>query len=332
MSDDWKPAVRAAQPMFIGLAGPAGCGKTVSALRIATGLADGGPVGVLDTENKRATQYCQDWLFLHSELAAPFTPERYIEKMKSAVAKGIKVLVVDSGTHEWTGVPGGVLNLQEEDFKRRGSKESAKLASWIEPKRRHNAFADWIEQCPIHLIMTLRAKEAIKPVKVDGKMEMVPMGWQPVSGDRLSNAALLTLILPEGSEGRPDLSEKATKLNRRGFPFIRDGMQLTEDTGRYLLEWSRGTDFSKPSPLNSLETDDRVILALRRLLGQLRAADLIQQADIITAPAVFDWLEKVERDRPDTFAEIAGSLPPAYRDKQAQRSEAQRQLEGEAPL
>ena len=53
-----RKAVRTKTPLWIALGGPSGGGKTLSALRLATGITKvfGGKIGVIDTEAERASQ------------------------------------------------------------------------------------------------------------------------------------------------------------------------------------------------------------------------------------------------------------------------------------
>src|SRR6266540_6304955 len=105
-------------------------------MRLATGLAGGKPFAVLDTENGRALHKADDYKFKHAALEPPFTPERYAKAVKAADDAGFPVIVIDSGSHEYEGV-GGVLDIQTAEFERMGRRESARMSSWIEPKRRH---------------------------------------------------------------------------------------------------------------------------------------------------------------------------------------------------
>ena len=125
MTYTFRPGKREGLPLLIGIAGPTGAGKTFSAMRLASGLADGERFAVIDTENRRALHYADQFAFDHTELRAPFRPERYLEVIEQA-AKQYGVVVVDSFSHEYAG-DGGLLDWHEEeldriagdDFKRR---------------------------------------------------------------------------------------------------------------------------------------------------------------------------------------------------------------------
>ena len=136
MTISFRPAVREAVPLIVGIAGPSGSGKTMSALRIATGLAGSARFALIDTEAGRATHYSDRFTFDHGDLRAPFSPDAYLEAIVAAEAAGYPVIVVDSASHEHAG-DGGLLDMQQAEFERMGSRDAVKMASWIAPKREH---------------------------------------------------------------------------------------------------------------------------------------------------------------------------------------------------
>jgi predicted ABC-type transport system involved in lysophospholipase L1 biosynthesis ATPase subunit len=83
---DIRPAVRQKVPLLLGLAGPSGSGKTYSALRLAAGIAEvtGGDVVVIDTENRRAQHYADQFNFQHIDFAPPYGPLDYLAALQTA--------------------------------------------------------------------------------------------------------------------------------------------------------------------------------------------------------------------------------------------------------
>ncbi len=148
MGYDFRPAVRENASVLVGFAGASGSGKTLSALRFATGLAGpNGRIAFIDTERGRALHYAPPpgvtadpskgtFAFDHLELNPPFTPAAYLGAIKAADESGLyKVIVVDSFSHEWEG-EGGVLDMQEAEFIRMGSREAACTSSSASAPRR----------------------------------------------------------------------------------------------------------------------------------------------------------------------------------------------------
>ena len=240
MTYNFRPAIREQCFTLTGFAGPSGSGKTYSALRYAMGLADGGRIAMIDTEARRGLHYADQFDYFYSELAAPFSPERYIEAIQAAEKAGAKVIIVDSMSHEHEG-PGGVLEMHEteltrmagDDFRKR---ESCKFAAWIKPKKEHNRCVNTILQVKAHLIFCFRAKEKLKLIKNErGKMEPVAMGWQPICTDRLEYEMTALLMLPPGSMGQPELREGATKLQEQHRAIFATGKPIDD----FQDEWIR---------------------------------------------------------------------------------------------
>src|SRR6185503_14769732 len=103
----FRPAQRADVNLILGLAGGTGSGKTLSALKLAKGLAGGKPFAFIDAENGRGLMYADDFEFFHGNLTPPFRPDTYAEAIKAADDAGYPVIVVDSASHEYAG-EGGV--------------------------------------------------------------------------------------------------------------------------------------------------------------------------------------------------------------------------------
>ncbi len=100
-------AVKYGAKLRLALAGPAGSGKTYTALTLATVLADGGGVALIDTEHGSASKYADLFSFDTLQLET-FHPNKYIEAIHEAEAAGYAVLVIDSLSHAWSG-QGGLL-------------------------------------------------------------------------------------------------------------------------------------------------------------------------------------------------------------------------------
>jgi hypothetical protein len=250
----FKPAARGASNVIVGLAGPSGSGKTLSALRIATGLADGGPIYFIDTERGRGLHYADRFAFQHGELNAPFRPDAYADAIDAAVAAGARVVVLDSMSHEHEG-PGGLLDWHEEELDRMAGndwqkRERVKFTAWIKPKASHNRLVNSLTQQPVHLVLCFRAKDKLALVKKDGKTEPVSIGWQPICGDRLEFECTALMVLPPNAQGVPDLTAQASKLPGYLAPILK-AEQITERVGAELLRWSNGgasTATKKPAP------------------------------------------------------------------------------------
>lgn len=298
MSFEFRDAVRRNVPLLVLVSGGTGSGKTESALRLATGLAGGNEFALIDTENGRALHKADDYQFKHADLAEPFTPERYTEALRAADDAGFPVIVIDSGSHEYEGI-GGVLDIQLAEFDRMGGRDSARMASWIAPKRRHKAFVRELLRTRAHVVMTLRAEDKVDVVKdADGKTKIVPKsslvgadGWIPICEKRLPFEATISLLLTADAPGVP----KPIKLERRHADLVPLDAQLDEKVGLALAEWAAGakTEKLKKATVDALESE---LLSLADELGQRPAVEEAiarRRADSATFPG---WLEaQIER-------------------------------------
>mgnify|MGYP001611889306 CR=1 FL=1 len=86
MSYTFRPATRENTPLIIGIGGPTKSGKTYSALRMATGLADGGTIAMINAEGLRGHQYADRFKYVTCDLAPPFRPTHYTEALAAAAA------------------------------------------------------------------------------------------------------------------------------------------------------------------------------------------------------------------------------------------------------
>jgi AAA domain len=257
----FRSAVREQTSVMIGLAGPSSCGKTYSALRLATGLAGGRKIFMIDTESRRGLHYADEFKFEYGELQAPFRPGAYLDAMESAKKAGAAVIIVDSMSHEHEG-SGGILDWHEEELKRMAGddwakRERAKFTAWIKPKGEHNRFLNSTLQLGVHLIFCFRAKEKLKLLKnSQGKIEPVPQGWQPICADRFEYEMLALLMMPPNSKGKIDLSQEATKLQGQHAGLFPDGEQINETMGANIAAWARGkgTESTTVSQTNTSST------------------------------------------------------------------------------
>ncbi len=238
-----RPAVREEVGLLIGFAGGTGSGKTLSALKLAKGMTPPGKrFAMIDTENGRAKFYADDFQFDHGDLRAPFSPASYAAAIQEVDKGGYPVIVVDSMSHVWAG-DGGVLDMQEAEFKRMGSRDSAKMLSWAEPKGEHKRMVSKLLQVRAHLILCFRAEPKIDIVKVNGKTEIVPKegptgldGWMPISDKNLPFELSASFLLMADRPGYP----KPIKLPQSLHGFFPLDQPIDEAAGVRLAEWSRG--------------------------------------------------------------------------------------------
>lgn len=244
----FSKGVRENVGLWINLIGGTGSGKTYTAMRLASGIAGDKPFALIDSENRRGLHYADQFNFDHAELRAPFTPDSYANAVMDADKAGYPVIVIDSGSHVWAG-DGGVLDMQEAEFERMGSREAAKMASWIKPKMAHKAMVSKLLQVKAHLILALRAEQKIEMVKKDGKMVVQARqsltgldGWIPVCDKNLPFEATCSFLLTAALPGIPH-PIKLQEQHRALFPL---NQPITEQSGVQLAAWASGTKAAVP--------------------------------------------------------------------------------------
>lgn len=236
-----RPAKRENTPLIVGLAGPTKSGKTYSAHRVAKGLANGGPVAMINAEGAKGHQYADEFDYTAIDITRPYRPERYTEALRYALGLEPRpaVVIIDSLSHMHDG-PGGLLEYHSDELDRMAGTDFKKRdrmnwTAWIRPKAAENQFIYAMLEADCHLILCFRAKEKIKIVK---GAEPIELGWQPIAGERVAFETIFTLTLPPRSKGVPDLS--ASDMRKPFDTLIRPDQPLTEDTGRALREWASG--------------------------------------------------------------------------------------------
>lgn len=217
------------------LAGPSGAGKTYSALKLATGIAKkcGSSVAAIDTENGRIRYYADEFEFDDMQLEEPYSPEKYIEAIEDAVNSGYKVLIIDSISHEWA-------YCNEVHDKMPGNS----YTNWGKITPRHNAFMEKILQSPIHVIATVRGKDAYTMEDKNGKQipKKVGLGYQARTDTEYNYTVTFNIA-------QDTHIADSTKDNTHIFEGRYD--VLTEADGAKLYAWANSGDVPTSKPAKS---------------------------------------------------------------------------------
>ncbi|MCM0043471.1 MAG: ATP-binding protein [Burkholderiaceae bacterium] len=219
-------ATKCRAKLRLGMSGPAGSGKTYSALLIAQGL--GGRIGLIDTEHGSGDLYA-DLLpegYDVLQLSPPFTPARYVEAIHAFEAAGVQTIIVDSLSHAWSG-EGGSLDRHGKIADRSGNSWQA----WRQVTPEHNALVEALLQSPCHVIATMRAKTEYVQEKDErtGRQVVRKIGLAPVMRDGIEYE--FTIFMELDSQHMAHVGKDRTRLF--------DGMIIRPDeqTGRELLAW-----------------------------------------------------------------------------------------------
>lgn len=227
----FEPFVRKKFPVLICLFGFSGCGKTLSAIKIAQGM--GGKTGFLDTETGRGRVYADDAKgFTYAELTPPFTPERYIAAFRQFEAAGCDNLVLDSGSHEWDGL-GGMLDIAEANVTREGKKKTG-LGKWS-VKSRHKSFMGHMMAGRMNIIICLRAKDKFLQ---KGDTVVQVDGFVPLQERNFKYDMMIQLPMPEDGEGRFLMDKtKGFKCPGALLEHFKEDKQITSEIGEKISQW-----------------------------------------------------------------------------------------------
>lgn len=172
MTIQFKKAERHALKLKIGIDGPSGSGKTDGALAIATAITNGGKVAMADSENESGLYYADLYDFDH--LPLPDTkPATYREVIKAAVAAGYDALIIDSLTHAWQHI------LAAKDEHENNNPKANKWTLWSIYGPMWEELMRDVLDAPIHIIATMRSKQAYEQIEKDGRKSIIKLGMAP---------------------------------------------------------------------------------------------------------------------------------------------------------
>jgi len=271
---EMRKAVRSKTPLWIALAGPSGGGKTLSALRLATGITRvfGGKIGVIDTEAERASHYApihgakadppRTFDFVHVPFGAPFGSLDYLAAIKQCADNGVTVVIVDSFSHEHESI-GGVLEQFEEELERMskgdpGRAERMKMLAWKVPKMNRRRMLNGMLQLPISIIGCFRTKDKLK---MQRGQDPIHLGYMPITGDEMIFEFPTRCLLKPQSDGKPCLNtdepgeREWTRIPEQFRSMLSGGKSLDEGIGESLAKWAAGDSAAAPAtkpPVNKL--------------------------------------------------------------------------------
>ena len=278
-SFSFMPAVRDRVGLLIGLAGSTGSGKTLSALKVARGLASGDDsrIAFIDTEGGRGKHYApapgekpgaDRFGFQHGDLRAPFTSEAYLEAICAADTAGFEVIVIDSFSHSWDG-PGGLQDQHDAavdravaDARRKAeennwrfdeltARDKASVGAW-KVKGPYKRVVSRLLQCRAHVVICMRADEKLRmeTIEEEGRNGRTYKRTVITQAKDLPDAERWVPIVEKRlpyelttsfvlSPARPGYP-LPIKLQEQHRAAVPLDRPLSEETGRALAEWARG--------------------------------------------------------------------------------------------
>lgn len=294
----FRKATREQAKLRLALIGPAGSGKTYSALAIASEMArlmresgrGQGRIAVLDTECGSAELYAKTFEFDTMDLT-DHSPMNYVEAISMAEREGYDIVIVDSLSHAWMG-RGGALEQVDKAVERGGGNS---FSAWRTVTPKHNALVDKILSCKLHLISTIRAKTEYVQEKNDkGKTEIKKLGMAAVQRDGLeyeftlvgdidlSNTLKISKTRLDGVVMPGDLFEKpGASLAKKIYTWLVDGAPERE---RVQAATVQAPVAAVPQPAQNQNTDvvaDAVDEVFTAYLTAIDNAGDIKQLDTV---------------------------------------------------
>ncbi len=275
-----RPAAKERAKLRLGIAGPAGSGKSYTGLLIASGL--GGRIGVIDTEHRSAHLYA-DLIpdgFDVLELAPPFSPENYVTAIHAFEAAGVDTILVDSLSHAWAG-QGGALDMQGKIADKTGNSWSA----WRSVTPKHNALVEAMLQSPCHIIATMRSKMEYVQDADTSKGKVKKVGLAPVMRDGIEYE--FTVFMEMDQTHSAFVSKDRTRLFDN---------QIIEkpnaDIGQQLLDWLN----SGVEPAVAPVLREQQVAAFSDSINHAQTLDELKDA-YVAAATVCDALHDEEAKR-----------------------------------
>lgn len=244
-----QKAQRKQTMLRLNLSAPSGAGKTYSALLLAKGLVgDWDKIAVIDTENGSASLYSHLGEFNTIQLEPPFTPERYIQALDIVINAGIKCVIIDSSTHEWSG-PGGCLEINDKlaQLKYKGNT----WAAWSETTPRHDAFVSKVLHSPLHVITCTRSK--METIMGEGK-KVHKVGMKDIQRDGWEYELTVSLTLDR------DTHLAIASKDRTNLFEGKDAFIITEKTGEMIRKWCDTGVADMPTPPTTPDVPHEVVV------------------------------------------------------------------------
>jgi energy-coupling factor transporter ATP-binding protein EcfA2 len=221
----------------IGIAGPEGSGKTLTALKIARGLVGPeGRIAVIDTENRSSRKFRAYERFLVDVLEGNYAPAKYVEKITEAEKAGVDCLIIDSLSHAWN-APGGVLDMVDAEVSRHGNQ----LNAWRKASPEHNRLVDKLVHCKTNLICTLRVKsEMVVETLPNGRTRVRKVGLQPIQRDGMLYEFDLVIDMDVDHQAVVSKS-RCPALDKVSFggKDLEEGLAAAVAFGQQVREWLR---------------------------------------------------------------------------------------------
>ena len=289
-----RKAIRRGLRGRIALCGPTGSGKSYTALKLAEVL--GKKIGVIDSEYGSAKIYADVASFDVIELY-DYTPNNYLEAIRSFENGGYDVLIIDSFSHAWSG-KGGILD--QADLAAKKMRNPNSYVAWKEATPLHDELITAIKSYHGHVIVTMRSKMDYQQEKQGDKTVIRKLGMAPVQR--------------EGTEYEFDIVcdmdvDHNLIVGKTRCSEI-DGMVVKKPDGKFakiILDWLNSGELSEETePLaTEAQCDEIVKLSQSHVVPPevASALDAWESSTGQTAASAKLWIDRLKAlpDKPKTY-------------------------------
>ncbi len=251
----FKPAVKRDAKGRVALIGPAGSGKSMTALILARLLAGpDGKIAAVDTEHGSLSKYAHtdtcggagkcllpDHFEFDVEELSDYSPEIFVDRLTEAEEAGYAVFLCDSLSHFWMG-KGGALEFVDNAAKRQKQNGNGDgMSGWKDLRPHERKMVDRMIASPCHVICTMRTKNDYVETEVNGRKKRVKIGLAPVQRDGLEYEFDLVGLMNDEN----DLQIDKTRCSHYA------GQVLTRPGAKEFVpfqEWLKGAKVVAPAP------------------------------------------------------------------------------------
>jgi len=240
------------------ITGPSGSGKSYSALRVATGIAEaanvpagagGQKIAYIGSEGTRNSYYADEFGYDLIDLDV-FSIDTYMEAVDLAISSGYKVLIIDSLTHVWTWVNEQVNN----------EPRLTSFQAWGKWKPKHRKLMEKILFSPIHVVATARGKDEYVMEEKNGKQSPKKVGMGAQQDKDIQYEYTVAFMLDQDSH-----IAHAEKDNTHLFEI---NEVLTEKSGEKLVAWANKGDAPAAQRKSSDDAEAEKLAAAQQAIIQ----------------------------------------------------------------
>ena len=235
----------------VALIGPAGSGKSFSALKMArTLVGPTGKIAAVDTEHGSLSKYahspkcgatCDDPSHFDFDVIEldSYSPENFQAALEAAIKGGYDAFLADSLSHFWMGKDGA---LEFVDMAAKKSSSRDGMSGWKEFRPHERSMVDSMIAAPLHVVVTMRTKTEYAEVEDGkGKKKRVKIGLAPVQRDGLEYEFDLVGLMDDGNNF---IVDKSRCFAMAGKVYTKPG----EKEFAIFREWLGGEAAPPPPP------------------------------------------------------------------------------------